>query len=359
MFVRCLAPIALLFAGLVVSPLSGEPWSRAAAQEPSGSGGPGMSALFAVDLVVPNQGYFFVVDLDANTARAVARQGSEPVPADVPRNGLVVHLNDNNDDWVVDARSYDRGVEQIRPPSEFRIWNYGGTVATDGSFMKLSDGALNAVLVWTANDLPTSSGLVDATVTFAGIGYTDGAVGDIRVGSASVRIDPGVRETQDAGSSALIATNLVVPNRGYFFVVDFDRDTVSAVAREGSAPVPAHVPQNGFVIHLNGNNDDFVVEARSYANSVETIRPTDEFAILNYRGAVAPNGTFLGFADSASNAVLIWSGSGLETARGPVNASVTISGIDFTDGAVGDIEVGSVSTTLVKMGSTGRLRPAS
>jgi|GEM_PF-5948341 len=345
-----LRSIALLSAVLVVliSSLSVGGSAHASADEGDGS----FSALMATDLVVPNAGYFFVVDFDTHEAKTIARTGGAAVPPNVPRNGFFVHLNGNNDDWVVEARSYVRGVETLRPLSEFSIWNYEGAVAPNGSFLGFADRASDAVLIWSANDLETTDRPVDATVTFAGVDFTDGATGDVHVGSASAQVSPGVRVTQgEKPYSALLATDLVIPNAGTFFVVDFDRQTTSVTPRKAGAAVPDVVPQNGFVIHLNGNNDDWVVEARSYADSVETIRPIDEFSIWNYDGSVAPNGSFLGFADRASDAVLIWVGNGLATPRGPVNATATFTGIDFTDGGVGDIHVDSVSTTLLKVGT--------
>ena len=56
---------------------------------------------------------------------------------------------------------------------------------------------------------------------------------------------------------------------------------------------------------------------------------------------MAANGSFRSFADRAAGAVLIWSATGLETASGPVNMTVTFADVDFTDGAVGDVSVGS------------------
>lgn len=347
MFLKRVAPLCAVLA-LLVAPFLNHGIAQASQDEGDGS----FSVLMATDLVVPNAGYFFVVDFDTQNATTVARTGGAAVPPNVPRNGFFIHLNGSNDDWVVEARSYVRGVETLRPLSEFSIWNYEGAVAHNGSFLGFADRASDAVLIWSANDLETTDRPVDATVTFTGIDFTDGAVGDVQVGSASAQVSPGVRITQgEKPYSALLATDLVVPNAGTFFVVDFDRQTTSVTPRSGSAPVPDVIPQNGFVIHLNGNNDDWLVEARSYADSVETIRPTDEFSIWNYDGSVAPNGSFLGFADRATDAVLIWAGNGLATAQRPVNATATFAGIDFTDGAVGDIQVGSVSTTLLKVGS--------
>lgn len=50
----------------------------------------------------------------------------------------------------------------------------------------------------------------------------------------------------DGSFSVLMATGLVVPNAGYFFVVDFDTQNATTVARTGGAAVPPNVPRNGF-----------------------------------------------------------------------------------------------------------------
>ncbi len=94
------------------------------------------------------------------------------------------------------------------------------------------------MLIWSANDLETTDRPVDATVTFAGVSTSPMAqLGDVQVGSASAQVSPGVRVTQgEKPYSALLATDLVVPNAGTFFVVDFDRQTTSVTPRSGSAP---------------------------------------------------------------------------------------------------------------------------
>ncbi len=66
---------------------------------------------------------------------------------------------------------------------------------------------------------------------------------------------------------------------------------------------------------------------------------------------MAANGSFLSLAFRAARVVLIWPATGLETASGPVNMTVAFADVDFTDGAVGDVSVGSVSTTAQRMGS--------
>ena len=67
---------------------------------PAASDGPGFSELVATDIVVPNAGYLFVVDLDTGPTVAVARTPDAAVPPEVSRNGFFVHVNGNNDDWV-------------------------------------------------------------------------------------------------------------------------------------------------------------------------------------------------------------------------------------------------------------------
>tara|TARA_B100000676_G_C18032965_1_gene819946 strand:- start:444 stop:605 length:162 start_codon:yes stop_codon:yes gene_type:complete len=53
-----------------------------------------------------------------------------------------------------------------------------------------------------------------------------------------------------------MTTNITVQNAGMILVVDFDCGTTSAIPRQDGTDVADVVPQNGLVIHLNGNNDD-------------------------------------------------------------------------------------------------------
>lgn len=146
------------------------------------------------NLTVPNIGYFFIVDFDAGSSDVELRTGGFN-PSTIPANGVVLHLNPNNADWGIEARTYSNGIETIRDPGEFTITGYGGaqttTVTADFAFVSFLDDTSNASVNWTATDIDTPHGPVTYSIDINDINFTDNSGGIVQVGSASIAVVPG------------------------------------------------------------------------------------------------------------------------------------------------------------------------
>jgi len=173
-----------------------------------------------------------------------------------------------------------------------------------------------------------------------------GQFGDLNAGeSETLTVDYGVFES-NLEFSAGITGQMVIPNSGFFLVVDFDAQTTAAVARVGSQTTPASPPTNGVVILVNPNNDDWRVAADSYSNGVATARDTSEFTISNYTGGSSTSGNVQIFQGASSSAALNWTGTNIATADGPRTFSIDINNIGFTANPPGDLTIGSSGVTV-------------
>jgi VCBS repeat-containing protein len=149
------------------------------------------------DLLVPNSGYWFVVDFDGPDgarAEAIARGGAYGLvlkAEDTPVNGVVVNINPNNDDWGVSALSYSAGVETMRDTSEFTYAGYAGATSTafPGTLSFLDAGS-GIDVRWAGTDIATPDGLFSFAVDITGAAFTDVAPGDMTVNGVSAEAFP-------------------------------------------------------------------------------------------------------------------------------------------------------------------------
>jgi len=140
--------------------------------------------------------------------------------------------------------------------------------------------------------------------------------------------------TED-GTPSISASNGAqsgIPNNGFFYILDYDTGTMTAVARTGSQVNADVAPTNGMVVQINPNSSSFAVSASTYSAGVETFVDPATFAVFGYLGTSNVAGDGLLFDDSASDISIEINAASIVTPDGTADFNVTISGLDFTDG---------------------------
>ncbi|MEC9345728.1 MAG: tandem-95 repeat protein [Pseudomonadota bacterium] len=158
--------------------------------------------------------------------------------------------------------------------------------------------------------------------------------------------------TASDGSQDIVDTisgAITVENAGFFFIVDFDTGNTTAEARAGASP-PVAQPQNGIVLTINPNNDEWTAKAELVVDGVSTVRDGTEFSLAGYQGSQSVqdtgNGDFLQVDDVTANATLTWRGFDIPTPDGTRTVTIVVDGIGFVDAAPGDLTLGSVISTV-------------
>ncbi|PJK29735.1 hypothetical protein CVT23_11900, partial [Minwuia thermotolerans] len=171
---------------------------------------------------------------------------------------------------------------------------------------------------------------------------------DLNAGeSETVTIDYAVSD--DTADFEAVDTNPPnVPNGGFFFVLDFDAGTTQSVVRTGSELVPnGGTPLNGAFIHLNPNGGfNWVAQARTYEDGVETVRDTSEFSVENFAGAdvTAPTDTFAVYqGETFGGTSLVWTAHNVQTADGERCVSIRFDDIDHISGFSDFLDIGSLT----------------
>ncbi|MBB5515896.1 VCBS repeat-containing protein [Rubricella aquisinus] len=151
-------------------------------------------------------------------------------------------------------------------------------------------------------------------------------------------ISGAVSENGSGYSVAAGAAN--IPNSNYFYVVDYDTESMSVVPNTlatfdfANIVSAAWVPANGMILNVNPNNYDFELSVISMTDGVPELVPSSAFEIGGtYTGATSDRQVvgldYFIFEDATSDTDITLTVPASATSAGTADVTFSLSGIDF------------------------------
>ena len=220
----------------------------------------------------------------------------------------------------------------------------GNTISIDPSGLNLAKGVQELVTV--SYQLSDGTATTPNTAIFTVTGGNTGPTANTVAASAPEGTVTGDDFTINEPS------NGTVPNAGTFIVVDTNAQTVSQVLKASVGSDINNIPlQNGAIIEVNPNNDDWGMSGFVYTNGTPSAITPASYTLTGYTGGQTTSGTAVSFSDATTGATLEVTLPNVPTNNGTSDLKVDLKGINFADTAPGDLTFTSVNAVSTKQAS--------